>query len=251
MNHAAAEQYFVHEVFAGAAGSARDSFCQTTCVDAKAAFRLPCSPNMKKWGVSARKVACHACALGCFVSIQLVGARGARAESSRKVEGFEALGTLGYGFSDDLVYNDKRYDPYGVMLGLDLGYTFPFGLRIGADASYGFGRRLEQTSSTGEVDATDATSIALDGSLGYDLLLSAFRLRGAVDMGAARYWFDGGRIEGPRVPGAAFYIGPKIVLLWQYRAFELGLQSKYWATSADGPGNNNVVQVGLISGVRF
>jgi len=209
---------------------------------------------MKKGNVSALKVACRAVfALGCFVSIQLLGARGARAESPRKVAGFEALGTLGYGFSDDLVYNGKRFDPYGMTLGLDLGYTFPFGLRIGADASYGFGRRLEPTSSTGEVDVMDSTSYALDGSLGYDLLLSAFRLRGAVDMGAARYSIEGGRFERASVPGAAFYIGPKVALIWQYRAFELGLQIKYWVTSADSPSkdNNGVVHVGLMSGVRF
>ena len=53
---------------------------------------------MKKWGVSARKVACQGFALGCLIFIQLVGARSARAESPRKVEGYELLGTLGYGF---------------------------------------------------------------------------------------------------------------------------------------------------------
>ncbi|HET7539610.1 MAG TPA: hypothetical protein VFK05_07055 [Polyangiaceae bacterium] len=53
------------------------------------------------------------------------------------------------------------------------------------------------------------------------------------------------------MPGAAYYIGPKVALIWQYRAFELGLQSKCWATSADGPGNGGVVQVGLMGGTRF
>ncbi len=180
-------------------------------------------------------------ALGCFVFIQLVGARGALAESPRKVEGFEVLGTLGYGFAD----------PYGVTVGLDLGYTLPFGLRIGADASKGFGRRIEETGSTGEVVVTKAESFAFGGSLGYDLLLPLFRLRGAVDMGLALYAYEGGHLEGAFVPGGAWYIGPQVALIWQYRTFELGLQSKYWVTSADGSGNAGVVQVGLMSGARF
>jgi len=39
-------------------------------------------------GVSARTVTCQACALGCFVCIQLVGVRSARAESPGKVARF-------------------------------------------------------------------------------------------------------------------------------------------------------------------
>ncbi|MEI9941693.1 MAG: hypothetical protein WDO69_31140 [Pseudomonadota bacterium] len=198
---------------------------------------------MKKGNVSARKVACRAVfALGCFVFIQLVGERGARAESPRKVAGFEALGALGYGVS---VGAGDKYEPYGVMVGLDLGYTLPFGLRIGVDASHGFGRRIEQTSSTGEVVTTEAGSSACGGSVGYDhLLWSSFRLRGAIDTGLIGFWTSTDR--GP-FPGLAWYYGPKVALIWQYSVFELGLQSKYWVTTAD----HGVFQVGLVSGVRF
>jgi hypothetical protein len=202
---------------------------------------------MKKGNVSARKVACRAMfALGCFGSIQLVGARVARAESPRKVAGFEALGTLGYGFPSGMESDGRKFDPYGVMVGLELGYTLPFGLRIGADASRGFGRRLEQTSSTGEVVVTDGVSFAFGGSLGYDLLLPSFRLRGAVDMGLALYWFEGADLNLSTVPGGAYYIGPKVALLWQHRNFEFGPQFKYWVTTS-----HSVVQVGLVGGVRF
>jgi len=205
---------------------------------------------MKKGNVSARKVTCRAVfALGCFVFIQLVGARGARAESPRKVAGFEALGTLGYAFGDVAWWGGKEVTPYGVTLGLDLGYTLPFGLRIGAQIGHGFGRSLEETSSTGEVVVTDVSSTAWGGSVGYDLLLSSFRLRGAVDAGLITYYHD--YHQGVLPPGASYYIGPELALIWQYRVFELGLQSKYWVTSADGEGNNGVVQVALMSGARF
>src|SRR6478609_7446435 len=217
-------------------------------VDAKPAFRLLCSPKMKGGDRSARKVACRALfALGCFVFIQVAGQRGARAESARKVGGFEALGMLGYGVAvGDLKVRDTEVAPYGVMVGLDLGYTLPFGLRIGADVSKGFGRRIEETQPTGEVVVTDVSSSSFGGSIGYDLLLPLFRLRGAADLGM--FLYDG---QGGYIPGASYYIGPKVALIWQYHAFELGLQSKYLLTSADGPDNHGVVQVGLMSGARF
>jgi len=205
---------------------------------------------MKKGDVSARKISCRAVfALGCFVFIQLAGARAARAESLRKVAGFEALGTLGYAVGDVAWWGGKVVAPYGVTVGLDLGYTLPFGLRIGAQIGHGFGRKLEETSSTGEVVVTDVSSTAWGGAVGYDLLLSSFRLRGAVDAGLITYYHD--YHEGVLPPGAAYYIGPEVALIWQYGTFELGLQSKYWVTSDDGVGNAGVFQVALMSGARF
>jgi hypothetical protein len=208
---------------------------------------------MKKADVSARKVARQAVfALGCFVFILLVGARGARAESAplngpamgehaspRKVERFELFGTLGYGVAVGLwAAGERELDPYGVTPGLDFGYTWPFGLRIGTDASYGFGRSLESTSRTGNVITTHASSFTWGASFGYDFLLSSFTLRGAIDGGLVVY-FD----EGDAAPW--FYVGPKVALIWQYRAFEFGLQTKYlWAVPS-------AIQVGLMGGTRF
>jgi hypothetical protein len=199
---------------------------------------------MNKGNVSAREVACRAVfALGCFVVIQLVGARSARAEGARKVAGFEALGSLGYGIGGVTDRDGREYQPYGVMVGLDLGYTLPFGLRIGADASLGVGRKIEQTLPSGEVVTTVASSSPFGGSLGYDhLLWSSFRLRGAVDAGLM--FFARSTDRGP-LPGVTAYCGPKVALIWQSGVFELGLQSKYWVTAA------NVFQLGLIGGVRF
>ena len=45
------------------------------------------------------------------------------------------------------------------------------------------GRKIEEPSWTGEVVTTRASSITWGGSIGYDLLLSSFRLRGAADAG--------------------------------------------------------------------
>lgn len=77
---------------------------------------------MKNGDASARKVARHGVvALGCFAFIELAGVRSAQAESSRKVEGFELLGKLGYGaVVGDRDFADRESDPFGVLLGVDV-----------------------------------------------------------------------------------------------------------------------------------
>ena len=194
---------------------------------------------MKKGDVSARKAACRAVfALGCFVFIQLVGARSARAESPRKVEGFELLGTLGYGFGRwHLNASDNYVDPFGVTVGGDFGYTFPFGLRLGTDLGYAFGRRLEYTHWTGEEIKTHASSLTWAGSIGYDLVLSSVRLRGAADIGLI-VLIDDGNVA------PWMFFGPKLAAIWQYRGVELGVESRWmmWV---------GAIQVGLVAGKRF
>ena len=186
---------------------------------------------MKKWGVSARKVACQGFALGCLIFIQLVGARSARAESPRKVEGYELLGTLGYGIQF------WEGSAFGVTVGGDFGYTFPFGLRLGTDAGYAFGRTMDYKRWTGEEITTHASSFAWGGSIGYDLVLSSFRLRGAAD-GGLLLVLDQGKVA----PWG--YVGPKIGMTWQYRSVELGLQSRWMVWTG-------TVQLGLMAGTRF
>src|SRR6478609_690496 len=186
---------------------------------------------MKNCGLSARKAARQGLALGCLIIVQLVGARSARAESPRKVEGYELLGTLGYGIQ----FWDS--DAFGVTVGADFGYTFPFGLRLGTDAGYAFGRTVETTNWMGEVSKSHASSLTWGGSFGYDLVLSSFRLRGAADVGLI-VWMD----EGTAAPW--IYFGPKVGLTWQYRGIELGVQSRWMMWTG-------TVQVGLMAGTRF
>jgi len=195
---------------------------------------------MQNGCVSARKAACRALfALGCFVFIQLVGARSARAESPRKVEGYELLGTLGYGYGfwKHSGNNDREVDPFGVTVGGDFGYTFPFGLRLGTDVGYAFGVKHQYTHWTGEVITTHASSITWGGSIGYDAVLSSFRLRGAADVGLLLV-LDQGKVA-PWI-----YCGPKLALTWQFRGVELGLQSRWMAWAG-------TVQLGLMAGTRF
>ena len=193
---------------------------------------------MKKWGVAARKVARQGCALGCLIVVQLVRARSAQAESPPKVEGSELLGMAGYGISLwNRTSDDKQIDPFGVTLGADFGHTFPFGLRLGTDASYAFGRTKESTRWMGQAVTTHASSFAWGGSIGYDLLLSSFRLRAAAEVGLILFIEDGD-------VGPWMYFGPRLGGTWQYRGIELGAQGRWmmWV---------GAVQVGLLAGKRF
>jgi len=196
---------------------------------------------MKKMDVAACKAACRAVfALGCFVFIQLVGARDARAESPGKVEGFELAGSLGYTLaSRDWSFNDQKIDPFGALVGVDFGYTFPFGLRLGTDAVYGFGRTIESTNWKGEVSSTHASSLTWGASLGYDASLSSsLRFRGAADAGLLVFFDESGT-------GFGGYVGPKLALIWQYRSFEIGIQTR-WLVFYPG-----ALQAGLTAGTRF
>jgi len=208
------------------------------CVDAKLAVRVHWS-DMKKWGVSARKVACQGFALGCLIFIQLVGARSARAESPRKVQGYELLGTLGYGYGfwKYSGNNDREVDPFGVTVGGDFGYTFPFGLRLGTDVGYAFGVKHQYTHWTGEVITTHASSITWGASIGYDLLLSKVTLRGAADVGLILL-LDEGTVS------PWMYFGPKVGLTWDFHGVELGVQGKWMMLVG-------AVQAGVMAGKRF
>lgn len=80
--------------------------------------------------------------VGCFLFVGL-GAGRARAASSPKVEGFELLGSVGFGFAlEELDRKNQRAEaknPYGVLLGLNGGYSWASGLRLGLDVQCGFG----------------------------------------------------------------------------------------------------------------
>lgn len=186
--------------------------------------------------------------LGCFLLVQGLRAEDAQAAAKVKVDGFDLLGSVGYGFAFGEVKLDYaepvEVNPYGVLVGADFGYTWRSGFRIGASASYGFGKAIEQTRRApgSELEyqiTTDTSGITAGPSLGYDLLLSSFRLRGTVE-GGLHLWYDGGDSAAKSV-----YVAPGVALIWQHSAFELGLGSKYLFAAPHG------LQFTLMSGARF
>jgi hypothetical protein len=162
--------------------------------------------------------------IGCFLCVQGLGAGEARAAGKAKVEGFELLGGVGYGLA--LEEPDRKYgqppnrNPYGVLLGIDGGYSWRSGLRLGFVAQCGSGEY--------------ACSNLLGGaSVGYDILFSSFRFRSSLEGG---FWY---------AYAPWLYIAPAIALIWQHGSFELGLGSKYLVAPING------VQLMLMSGTRF
>src|SRR6188768_1598372 len=87
---------------------------------------------------------------GCAVVVQVAGTTRASAAEPAKLEGFDVLGNVGYGIAldsyvDYALIEDTDADPLGFLVGLDFGYTWRFGLRLGATATHGFGREFEET----------------------------------------------------------------------------------------------------------
>jgi hypothetical protein len=144
--------------------------------------------------------------VGCSLFVGL-GAEEARAANSLKVEGFDLLGSVGLGFSS-AEPSDGRYlsadekNSY-ILLGVKGGYTWPSGLRLGVDAQCGFNVLICATLTAGP-------------SVGYDLVFSSFRFRGALDAGV---WFA----YGPAKP----YAAPELAFIWQHGGFELGVGPRY------------------------
>jgi hypothetical protein len=167
---------------------------------------------------------CALLGIGAFLLVQGLGAGEAQAAGQAKVEGFELLGGFGYGLA--LEEPDRKYgeppdrNPYGVLVGIDGGYSWRSGLRLGFSAQCG----------SGEFFCSNLTGGA---SVGYDILFSSFRLRGSLEGGL---WY---------AYAPAFYAAPAIALIWQHGNFELGLSSKYHFAPIAG------VQLMLMSGARF
>lgn len=181
------------------------------------------------------------------VLISSLTTRVAHAEDAPRTAGFEILGSVGYGFAFGEVKlnyaQPVEVNPYALLVGADVGYTWRSGLRLGATASYGFGETIEQTrrlpgSDTEYEITTDASGITAGASVGYDLLLSSFRLRGSVE-GGLILWYD----NGDSLPSA--YVAPALGVIWQHQAFQLGLGAKYLFAPP------NSLQFALMSGVRF
>lgn len=171
-----------------------------------------------------------------MVASQVAAVAVAAAAEKPKVDGFEALASVGYGAATDN-YGDAQYvedipaDPFGFMLGVDVGYTFRFGLRLGLTYTHGFGREIEATRTGvgGAVDYpvhTHHQSDITGASVGYDWLLAPIRLRASLDGGLV--WLNTTDNAGD-MPAFTLLLAPGVSALWQLGPLELGVGAKYYA----------------------
>jgi len=155
------------------------------------------------------------------------------------VQGFDVLASAGWGATTATI-GDLELAPYGGNFGVDAGYTWAIGFRLGAhfDGSLGhevLNRRDPRIGRDFDFTA-DASSLNGGFSVGWDLRLYSVLLRYTLRLGvtAMRWDFAGTRqdpaqFETVSSPSIAPHLAPGIALLWPYRWFEGGVGFDYLA----------------------
>jgi hypothetical protein len=163
---------------------------------------------------------------------------------SLKIAGFDLLATVGYGAATGRVYR-LNVEPYGAMFGLETGYTWSLGLRLGAYFQYGLGRTKAQLYEPFLGDSfhttVEASGFATGISLGYDLKLRFLILRHTLGFGLS--WMRWEFTELPKdvlaayAPGTGstvgFHLAPGLALFWPIGIFEVGVGFDYFITFED------------------
>lgn len=179
-------------------------------------------------------------AVGSLVAAQLACMAIASA-AEPNVKGGDVLGTVGYGTT-----NDKDDPPFGFMLGVDAGYTFRFGLRLGLDYTHGFGREIVETrNGVGGVQSQVRRyqSDFIGASVGYDWLINPIRLRASIDQGIM--FVNADKVADVRA--FTYFLAPGIAAFWQVGALEAGAGLKSYWLAGGGLG----VSGSLMAGARF
>lgn len=189
--------------------------------------------------------------VGSVVVAQATGI-GLASAAEPKVDGGDVVGTVGYGTATDkYTAAGLKGDPFGFMLGVDAGYTFRFGLRLGVFYTHGFGRDSEGTrTDAGGIEYpvhTHHWSDMIGATVGYDWLLAPIRLRASLDAGVSA--FVRTTDSGPLPTAATFVAAPSFAALWQLGPLELGAGLKYYGFV--GPGGGSGFAGWLMAGARF
>jgi len=160
------------------------------------------------------------------------------------VGGFDVLASAGWGVSTSTI-GDLELAPYGATFGIDVGYTWPVGFRLGArlDDSLGHSVLQRRDPRVGrDYDFTaDTSSISGGLSLGWDLPFYAVVLRYSLRLGVTAMRWDFGdaartsaEFQGAKNPTVAVNFAPGVAVLWPYRWFEAGVGFDYLAQNDDG-----------------
>lgn len=164
--------------------------------------------------------------------------------ATRSVRGFDLLASVGYGVATDRI-GSLSIDPYGASFGVESGYTFERGVRVGVYGQYGLGRTRESTvhpliGDPFDVRA-DTMGVTAGASVGYDLPLSVLVLRYTLNLGVSWMHWDFGELPVRPVAGFAsdkgstlgFHVAPGVCVLWPLGKFVLGLGFDYWIQVED------------------
>lgn len=172
--------------------------------------------------------------------------------------GFEVLASFGYGTSTSKVLG-VDFQPYSASFGLNFGYTFHSGFRLGGVLGYGLGRKVQQryeplVGKPYDLSA-DSSMVNLATSLGYDVPLSFLVLRYTLNLGVSVMSWNLGDVPPRSVfsdllatsPTVGVFIAPGLTLLWRRELFECGLGANYLVQSNDAipPGFLGELLVGV------
>jgi hypothetical protein len=150
-------------------------------------------------------------------------------------------------------------DPYAVGFGLETGYTWKSGPRLGVYCHYSLGRTESQVYTPRFGDPSDveneSSSLVAGLSLGYDLPLHFLVLRYTLGFGVSWMQWEFGKLpvlpvgEFTRDSGKelGFHVTPGLTLLWPIRVFEVGLGFDYVIQTADAipPGILTKLMIGV------
>jgi len=160
-------------------------------------------------------------------------------DTGSSLQGFDVLATAGYGVHTGNVV-ELELAPYGGSFGVDLGYTWRSGFRLGGYVFKSLGHSVAQHRDpliAREYDFTaDASSINGGLSLGWGVPLYALVLRYELRLGVtAMQWAfhdttaaRAGYYEDSS-PTVGMHFAPGVALLWPYGLFEGGVGFEYLA----------------------
>jgi hypothetical protein len=200
-----------------------------------------------------RLLKCLTSVLGCWAVVACLALPAAPATAQAGAQAaapapsiarFELLANIAYGGATTDLY-DLKLEPYGALFGFDAGYTWQFGLHVGAHFDYGLGRSVSQRYERllgREVEFTSqGQSLSSSASLGYDLWLYFLILRYSLDLGVTWLRWDFGDVPYATLGGyspmqgtvVGFQLSPRVALLWPIGRFECGLGMRYVVQFAD------------------
>ena len=153
------------------------------------------------------------------------------------VAGFSLLAVAGYGASTSDA-RGMKLSPYGATFGLDAGFTFGFGLRLGSYFSYSLGKaeqnHRDQLVRDGFDFTADTSSLNVGLAVGYDVPLYLLVLRYNLSFGVTSMRWDFGGVDASDVrygdakdPNVGFHFAPGLMLLWPQGRFQAGVGFDY------------------------
>jgi hypothetical protein len=184
----------------------------------------------------------------------------ARPSPGLSLRGFDLLATVGWGAATANVF-ELKLEPYGASFGLDLGYTWPIGFRLGGYFDQSLGHALPQHIEPRigpESDFIADTSSTSGGlSVGWAVPVYALVLRYTLSVGVTAMRWEFPTLPTTRAvtvgdgnsPAIGVHFAPGVVLLWPYRWFETGIGYEYLAQSKSSIPSGFVAK--LLIGVRL